>query len=87
MLCELAYFSHIDIICLKHCKESASRAISFAYPNGPAYEHGYGYEHVMHFSHNPMPEYSNCVNKLSILQLNSNEEISLPCLTSFEILK
>ena len=27
MLCELVYFSQIDIICFKHCKEGAIRAI------------------------------------------------------------
>ena len=38
MLCELTYFSHIDIICFKHCKEGARRAMSSAYTNAKAYE-------------------------------------------------
>ena len=37
MLCELAYFSHIDIICFKHCIEGVNRAMPSAYPNAQAY--------------------------------------------------
>ena len=39
MLCELTYFSQKKDICFRHCKEDASRAMSSAYPNAPAYEH------------------------------------------------
>ena len=66
------------IICFKIDKDGATKAISSAYPNAPAY---------VNPTWKPRPDFFKSKNSSSMYKLNSKGEITPPCLMSFDMVK
>ena len=66
------------IICFKLDKDGATKAISSAYPNAPAY---------VNPTWQPRPDCFKSKNSSSMYKLNSKGEITPPCLKPFDMEK
>ena len=66
------------IICFKLDKDGATKAISSAYPNAPAY---------VNPTWQPRPDCFKSKNSSPMYKLNNKGEITPPCLTPFDMEK